>query len=187
MSIPPVALQARLANGQQTPYMSTETWIDGTVHGDLPRERLARLHNVNQTIVSQANPHVIPFITHRQQRGVRAFGKYVVSSVIHTGSAELLDIGRHMLNKTPFSPLLDQAHAVAAQTYLGDINIQFPFQPKAYLQVIANPNAAGLANYIRLGEQATWPQIAMIRDLTRISRVFPECVAMIKWRIATTA
>ena len=184
---PPVALQARRANGQQTPYMSTETWIDGTVHGDLPRERLARLHNVNQTIVSQANPHVIPFITHRQQRGVRAFGKYVVSSVIHTGSAELLDIGRHMLNKTPFSPLLDQAHAVAAQTYLGDINIQFPFQPKAYLKVIANPNAAGLANYIRLGEQATWPQIAMIRDLTRISRVFPECVAMIKGRIATTA
>jgi NTE family protein len=107
--------------------------------------------------------------------------------VIHTGSAELLDIGRHMLNKTPFSPLLDQAHAVAAQTYLGDINIQFPFQPKAYLQVIANPNAAGLANYIRLGEQATWPQIAIIRDLTRISRVFPECVAMIKGRIATTA
>ena len=184
---PPVALQARRANGQQIPYMSTETWIDGTVHGDLPRERLARLHNVNQTIVSQANPHVIPFITHRRQRGVRAFGKYVVSSVIHTGSAELLDIGRHMFNKTPLSPLLDQAHAVAAQTYLGDINIQFPFSPKAYLRVMANPTAAGLANYIRLGEQATWPQIPMIRDLTRISRVFPECVAMIKGRIATTA
>jgi len=49
--------------------------------------------------------------------------------------------------------------------------------------VIANPSPAGLANYIRMGEQATWPQIAMIRDLTRISRVFPECIAMIKQRI----
>ncbi len=184
---PPVALQARRADGRQVPYMSTETWIDGTVHGDLPRERLARLHNVNQTIVSQANPHVIPFITHRRQRGVRAFGKYVASSLIHTGSAELLDIGRHLFNKTPLSPLLDQAHAVAAQTYLGDINIQFPFQPKAYLRVMANPTAAGLANYIRLGEQATWPQIPMIRDLTRISRVFPECIAIIKGRMATMA
>jgi TAG lipase/steryl ester hydrolase/phospholipase A2/LPA acyltransferase len=180
----PVALQARHANGQQIPYMSTETWIDGTVHGDLPRERLARLHNVNQTIVSQANPHVIPFITHKKQRGIRAVGKHVVSSLIHTSSAELLDIGRHVLQKTPLSPLLTQAHAVAAQSYLGDINIQFPFQPKAYLKVVANPNAAGLANYIRLGEQATWPQIPMIRDLTRISRVFPECIAVIKGRIA---
>jgi NTE family protein len=180
----PVALQARRSNGQQMPYMSTETWIDGTVHGDLPRERLARLHNVNQTIVSQANPHVIPFITHKKQRGISAVGKHVVSSLIHTSSAELLDIGRHVLQKTPLSPLLDQAHAVAAQTYLGDINIQFPFSPKAYLKVIANPNAAGLANYIRLGEQATWPQIPMINDLTRISRVFPECVAVIKGRIA---
>jgi NTE family protein len=180
---PPMALHARRADGKKVRYMSTETWIDGTVHGDLPRERLARLHNVNQTIVSQANPHVIPFITHRRQRGVLAFGKHVVSSLIHTGSAELLDIGRHLLDGTPLSPLLDQAHAVAAQTYLGDINIQFPFRPTAYLEVISNPSPAGLADYIRLGERATWPQVAMIHDMTRISRVFPQCLAVIRERI----
>jgi len=180
---PPVALQARRADGRQAPYMSTETWIDGTVHGDLPRERLARLHNVNQTIVSQANPHVIPFITHRRQRGVQAFGKRVVSSFIHTGTAELLDIGKHLFEKTPLNPVLAQAHAVAAQTYLGDINIQYPFRPSAYLKVISNPTPQGLADYIRAGETATWPQLAMIRDLTRISRVFPECIAVIRERM----
>lgn len=180
---PPVALQARRADGRQASYMSTETWIDGTVHGDLPRERLARLHNVNQTIVSQANPHVIPFITHRRQRGVRAFGKRVVSSFIHTGTAELLDIGKHLFEKTPLNPVLAQAHAVAAQTYLGDINIQYPFRPSAYLKVISNPTPQGLADYIRAGEKATWPQLAMIRDLTRISRVFPECIAVIRERM----
>ena len=180
---PPVALQARRSDGRQVPYMSTETWIDGTVHGDLPRERLARLHNINQTIVSQANPHVIPFITHRKQRGVKAFGKQVVSSLIHTGSAELLDIGRHLFDKTPLSPVLAQAHAVAAQSYLGDINIHYPFRPAAYLTVISNPTLQGLADYIRAGEKAAWPQIAMIRDLTRISRVFPECIAVIRSRM----
>lgn len=66
---------------------------------------------------------------------------------------------------------------------MGDINIQFPFSVKAYLKVIANPSPAGLVDYIRMGEQATWPQMAMIRDLTRISRVFPECIALIKQRI----
>ena len=180
---PAVGLQARGADGRQVPYMSTEKWIDGAVHGDLPRERLARLHNVNQTIVSQANPHIIPFITHRNQRGVRAVSKQVLSSLIHVGSAELLDIGRHVMHKTPFNPMMTQAHAVASQSYVGDINIQFPFQPKTYLKVISNPTPQTLAHYIRLGERATWPQITMIRDMTRISRLFAECIAMIKQRV----
>jgi TAG lipase/steryl ester hydrolase/phospholipase A2/LPA acyltransferase len=80
-------------------------------------------------------------------------------------------------------PVFNQAHAVASQSYLGDINIQFPFQPAAYLKVISNPTPKTLAHYIRLGEQATWPQISMIRDMTRISRLFPECIALIKARM----
>lgn len=184
---PPVALKSRGADGQQVPYMSTETWIDGAMRSDLPQDRLARLHNINQTIVSQANPLVIPFITHRQQRGVRAFGKYVFASLIHTGSAELLGMGRQLFGKSLISPVLNQAHALAAQNYLGDINIRFPFKPKAYLKVISTPTAQGLADYIRLGEHASWPQIPMIYDLTRISRVFLECIEKIKAKMEQTA
>lgn len=180
---PPVALKARGADGQHVPYMSTEKWIDGTLYADLPRERLARLHNVNQTIVSQANPHIIPFTTHRNKRGARAFGKQVMSSVIHVGSAELLNIGRHFLEKTPLNPVLSQAYAVASQSYLGDINIQFPFSPTSYLKLISNPTEQGFKDYIHLGEQATWPQIEMIRNATRIGRLFPECIAVIKKRV----
>ena len=184
---PPVALQARGADGRPVPYMSTETWIDGAMRSDLPQDRLARLHNINQTIVSQANPFVIPFITHRQQSGVRAFGKYVLASLIHTGSAELLGIGRQLFGKTRLSPVLDRAHAIAAQNYLGDINIRFPFKPKAYLKVLATPNSKELTDYIRLGEHATWPQIPMIHDLTRISRVFLECIETIRAKMDQTA
>ncbi len=180
---PAVALQARKADGSQVPYMSTETWIDGALHGDVPRDRLARLHNISQTIVSQANPHVLPFITHKNHRGVRAFGKQVVASVIHHGSAELLDIGRNFTYKTALNPLLNQAHAIASQQYLGDINIHFPFKPTAYLKVVSNPTPQGLVDYIRLGERATWPQIAMIRDMTRISRLFAECIEVIQKRV----
>ncbi len=180
---PPVALKARDRNGQQVPYMSTEMWIDGALHGDIPRERLARLHNISQTIVSQANPHVIPFITHKNHRGMRAFGKQVVASVIHHGSAELFDIGRNITHKTPLNTLLNQAHAIASQEYLGDINLHFPFKPAAYLKVLSNPTPKELMNYIRLGEQATWPRIAMIRDMTRISRLFTECIEVIQKRV----
>lgn len=180
---PAVQLKARGADGRLVPYLSTEKWIDGSLHGDLPRERLARLNNVNQTIVSQANPHVIPFTTHKHKRGVIAFGKQVLSTLIHKGSAEALDLSRQFFDKTPLRPLISQAHALASQTYLGDINIQFPFSPIAYLKVISNPTEKVLMDYIHLGEQATWPQIAMIRDTTRISRLFEECIGIIQKRI----
>lgn len=180
---PPVALQARARDGRQVPYMSTEKWIDGALHGDVPRERLARLLNISQTIVSQANPHVIPFITHKNQRGARAFGKQVAATVIHEGSAELLDISRQLTDKTPFHQIFSQAYAIASQQYLGDINLHFPFKPREYLKVISNPTPQRLKEYIRMGERATWPRVAMIRDMTRISRLFPECIEVIKKRI----
>ncbi|KAK9452648.1 acyl transferase/acyl hydrolase/lysophospholipase, partial [Dipodascopsis uninucleata] len=37
-------------------------WIDGSVANDLPMSRLNEMFNVNHFIVSQVNPHVIPFL-----------------------------------------------------------------------------------------------------------------------------
>ena len=57
---PPVTLLAKNKNGNTVPYMESEKWIDGSVHLDVPMQRIIRLHNVSRSIVSQANPHVIP-------------------------------------------------------------------------------------------------------------------------------
>lgn len=180
---PPVSLKARGADGRQVPYMRTEKWVDGALHSDIPRERLARLHNINQLIVSQANPHVIPFTTHKNKRGMIAFGKQVLSTIIHTGSREVLDLSRHFFDRTPLRSVINQAYAIASQTYLGDINIQFPFSFSAYRKVIANPTRQDLMDYVHMGEQATWPQMAMIRDTTRIGRLFDECIEIVKKRV----
>lgn len=185
---PPVTLQARDAGGDatgETPYMPTERWIDGSVHGDLPLMRMARLHNVNKTIVSQANPHVVPFISEEHQRSIGATLKRATVSLLHGQIATALKLTR----ESPTSsiaivrPLLEQAHAMATQNYLGDINIHFPFQPALYRKVLANPKPGDLETFIRLGEQATWPQLAMIRDQTRISRVFAECIGRLKKQV----
>ena len=42
--------------------MADETWIDGSVESDLPMKRISQLFNVNHFIVSQVNPHVVPFL-----------------------------------------------------------------------------------------------------------------------------
>ncbi|TKV67051.1 DUF3336 domain-containing protein [Marinobacter panjinensis] len=180
---PPVTLQARDndkgKNGKK-PYMPTERWIDGSVHGDLPLLRMARLHNVNRTIVSQANPHVLPFISHHHERGPGASAKQAAASILHAQVATTLQLTRNSWSSTILRPLLEQAHAMATQTYLGDINIQFPFRPLLYRKVLTNPGREDLEMFIRLGEQATWPRLAMIRDQTRISRTFSNCIARLE-------
>src|SRR5262249_7875364 len=60
---PPVMLMTRDENGRRVPYMPLLRWTDGSLKSDLPMLRLRRLHNVNHFIVSQTNPHVLPFVT----------------------------------------------------------------------------------------------------------------------------
>ena len=67
-------------------------YMDGSVALDLPLERLRELFNVNHFIVSQVNPHVIPFLFRAQslsdaaplQRLIRYLGtevNHIVTSV----------------------------------------------------------------------------------------------------------
>jgi NTE family protein len=60
---PPVTLQALDDDGQLKSYLPSRRWVDGSVSDDMPAKRLARLYGVNHYIVSQTNPHVLPFVT----------------------------------------------------------------------------------------------------------------------------
>jgi len=49
--------------GRAQPWnASPQRWIDGSVDNDLPMTKLSELFNVNHFIVSQVNPHIVPFL-----------------------------------------------------------------------------------------------------------------------------
>jgi NTE family protein len=181
---PPAMLHERDRSGAVVPYMPTERWIDGSLHGDVPMLRLSRLHNVNHSIVSQANPHVVPFIPQGRSSGPVALTWRMLSSMAQAQAAEVLGTSRNLWGSGPARPLLDRVHAVTKQSYLGDINIHFPFQPALYRKMLSNPDLDALKLYIRLGERATWPQIAIVRDQTRLSRTFEDVIARLTRRLA---
>lgn len=59
---------AKAKDGSIHPYYMTSlrgnfTFIDGSVSNDIPVERMSELFNINTYIVSQVNPHFIPFIS----------------------------------------------------------------------------------------------------------------------------
>lgn len=67
------------------------------------------------------------------------------------------------------------------------MHIQLPFKPHLYARVMKNPTLEQFEQFILLGEQATWPQIPMINDRTRISRLIGTYIGRLMQRMAARA
>jgi NTE family protein len=170
---PPVTLAARNKYGERQEYLPSRKWVDGSMSDDLPAKRLARLYGVNHFIVSQTNPHIIPFISdsRRKQNALS-----VVAAATTKTAREWINAGATILRK-PISrrPALqrwaDTMLAVINQDYIGDINILPPYRIHRPTKLLDHLSAREITSLISMGERATWPKIEMIRIQTRISRV----------------
>lgn len=182
---PPVMLQARDYAGRVTPYMPSKRWIDGSLSSDLPMLRLARLHNVNHYIVSQTNPHVVPFMRERQalrekpKRGLMPLARDLVTH----GSAGALKLARRHLDPYGGGLVVAKLDNITRQRYSGDVNIFPRHTARQLLGMFANPSSDDIQNYIREGERATWPRLERIRNQTRISRAFEDCLLLLKQQL----
>lgn len=179
-AFPPAVLEQRGRDGTARRYMGTETWIDGTFKGDVPKQRLSRLHGVNHFIVSQVNPHVAPVGRIVQRRGVMPFLVDAAVSSVRVRAAHDLGLVRRALAPTPLFGAVDLAHSLVDQSYGGDIDIHPRFRPVALLRTFANLSRKELDAHALEGERSTWPLIARIRDQTRVERALARAVASLK-------
>ncbi len=172
---PPVMLLAKNKNGDTIPYMESEKWIDGSVHLDVPMQRIIRLHNVSRSIVSQANPHVIPFVNEEKKQGLLPFVEDLISSTLQTQLLKFMDIGVGLSEKMPWLSIVDKARSMIDQEYKGDINIYYPMTLGSVTKIVSNPNQEEFEEYIRKGELATWPKVAFIRDQMHLNKILEGC------------
>jgi NTE family protein len=175
-AFPGATLYQRLRSGESVPYMGTETWIDGSLKGDLPMRRLSRLHNVNHFIVSQVNPHVAPVRRVTRKRGVVPVVSGVIVSSFRTQVAHQLQLARDFTKNTPLYGTFDVAHSLADQPYGGDIDIHPRLRPIALLRAMSNISHEELEQHIHEGERATWPMLARVRDQTCVSRALDAAI-----------
>lgn len=171
----PVQLKAKDAEGNIVPFMETELWADGGVSTDIPMARIGRLFNANHFIVSQANPHVLPFVSNRIKSGFVPMMLDFASSSIHAQWHQVISVTRKHTQNRKLRFWMDRADALLGQDYLGDINLHPDFPLKKYLKVMANPTDEEIHDFILTGEKSTWPNLAKIRNHTRISRVLARC------------
>lgn len=174
---PPVQLRAKNFAGKSVAYMPNSRWIDGSVHEDIPKDKVNRLHNVNHYIVSQTNPHVVPFLSEEaEETGLLPFLQDVVLKGPMVQIEHFLDLVHRHFDFPGLTPMIKKAHAIASQTYSGDITVY----PDRHLMNIGktftNFGPKEIQRMITEGRRATWPKVERIRNTTQISRTFDSCL-----------
>ena len=150
-------------------------WRDGSFKDELPFGALKEHFNVNWTIVSQVEPHLVPFffenrgspgemVAHNQGRGWR--GGFVSSYLERLLKLELIK-WMSLVRDFKLMPNVfgNDVSSVFLGKWHGDCTVCAPLYFKDYLNLVSDPSTPSKINgYINGGEQATWRKIGMIAD-----------------------
>ncbi|KAK0382704.1 hypothetical protein NLU13_9800 [Sarocladium strictum] len=181
--------------GEHQPWNPTpQRWIDGSVDNDLPMTRLAEMFNVNHFIVSQVNPHVVPFLSkddhltpgsnakRRQRMASRDDSEW-----IHTLTALAKDEALHRLHfmaELGIMPnLATKFRSILSQKYSGDINILPEMSMHDLPGLLSNPTVDFMLRVSLAGERATWPKLSRIRDRCAIELALDQAVHRLRTRV----
>ncbi|MCP5160613.1 MAG: DUF3336 domain-containing protein [Hahellaceae bacterium] len=183
---PPVMLMKKDGKGSITPYMSRLRWVDGSVTSDLPIERLMHLYDVNYSIVSQTNPHIVPFLNRQERKkktSMLALPSRIMKAEVQFHGKAAFDYLRKHVEPELLRQLAGHAYTIMAQRYSGDVNIAPRYTFKHYASMLSNPTPEFVKEMILQGERATWPKIAMIRTHSKISTTLERCISRLKSQI----
>jgi NTE family protein len=183
---PPVKLTSKRQNGQLTPYMANTRWVDGSVRSDFPQQKMARLYNLNYTIASQVNPHIVPFMQsdlERYRSDMLSWPERIIRRQGKVIARGLMDFSRGRMGKIPpIRRLLDHGFGVVNQGYYGDLNIVGNYSLRHYSYMFQNPRPYLFKLLQREGERATWPKISSIETHARVGKTIQHCLELLSYQ-----
>ena len=167
---------------------SPQHWIDGSVDGDLPMTRLAEMFNVNHFIVSQVNPHVVPFLpTEEDVLHLDKSTKDNGASLVDKISLLAVDEALHRMNILTelgvLPTLMTKCSSLLAQRYSGDITICPEIKFSDIPKVLQNPTPEFMLEACLSGERATWPKLSRIRNHLAIELALDDAVQKLRTRV----
>jgi TAG lipase / steryl ester hydrolase / phospholipase A2 / LPA acyltransferase len=168
-----------------------QRWIDGSVDNDLPMTRLAEMFNVNHFIVSQVNPHVVPFlakddaaITRDSQNTSSGAGTTDwLFTVTNLAKGEALHRMQVLADLGIFPNLVTKARSVLSQKYSGDITILPEIYYRDIPRMLKNPTADFMVQACLSGERATWPKLSRIRNHCAVELELDAAVQQLRARV----
>ncbi|XP_071714202.1 triacylglycerol lipase SDP1-like [Rutidosis leptorrhynchoides] len=178
-------LMAKDSNGEIVPYYPSwgpeeaknsyfRRWRDGSLEIDLPKMQLKELFNVNQFIVCQANPHIVPIL--RLKEFMRACGGKLAAKVAHLVEMEV----KHRCNQVlEIGGPLGGLAKLFAQDWEGDITIVMPANLAQYSKIIQNPSRTELQIAANQGRSCTQEKLSVIKASCGIELALDECVSIL--------
>ncbi|KAJ8069980.1 hypothetical protein OCU04_000384 [Sclerotinia nivalis] len=166
-----------------------QRWIDGSVDNDLPMTRLAEMFNVNHFIVSQVNPHVIPFITKEEEAIKEAVlkegdgGPGWVYSLTKLAKAEALHRMQVLAELGVFPNLVTKCKSILSQKYSGDITILPEISFKDFPRILKNPTSEFMVQACLAGERATWPKLSRVWNHCAVELELDAAVQQLRARV----
>ncbi|KAJ5175198.1 uncharacterized protein N7482_001075 [Penicillium canariense] len=164
-------------------------YIDGSVDGDLPMTRLSEMFNVNHFIVSQVNPHVVPFLP--KEDGPRYAAEPSPSiiprwlnTMTHLAKDEVLHRMTVLSELGVFPTSMTKAASIMNQKYSGDINIYPKLSSSNFPRILENPTTEFMVEACLSGERATWPRLSRIRNACAIELALDRAIHQMRARVA---
>ncbi|RKG29051.1 DUF3336 domain-containing protein [Acinetobacter tianfuensis] len=183
---PPVRLTSKRYDGEYTPYMASTRWVDGSVRSDFPQEKMSRLYNINYSIASQVNPHVVPFMQDdisRYRKDMLSWPERIVRRQGKVIAKGVMDFARERVGLVPpVRRLLDHGYGVVDQRYYGDVNIVGKYSLRHYSYMLQNPRPYLFKILQKEGERATWPKISLIETHARVGKTIQHCLELLKYQ-----
>ena len=164
-------------------------WIDGSVDNDLPMTRLAEMFNVNHFIVSQVNPHVVPFLEKEEeivaaevQGAAFSVGPHWMSSVASLAKGEVLRRLQVLADMGVFPTYVTKLRGLLSQRYSGDINIFPAISYTDFPRVLSNPTTEYMLGCLLTGQRATWPKLSRIKNHVAIELALDSLIQKLRAR-----
>lgn len=166
--------------GEPVPFIAGELWYDGSVACDLPKKELSRYFNVNHFIVSQVNPHIIPFFHFQADTLIYRKDKSWLKRLWFAGNEEF----RHWVKKLfrvgllPKTGMGEVPYLMLSQDYVGDITINpigsaWKALPD-FVNLTTNPTADHIAYVTSTAQRRTWPLLNQIKWALLVERTLDE-------------
>lgn len=176
--------------GEPVPWNDLQRqYIDGSVDGDLPMTRLSEMFNVNHFIVSQVNPHVVPFLPKDDSPGnSRKPESHSVprwlNAMTHLAKDEVLHRMTVLSEMGIFPTSLTKVVSIVNQRYSGDINIYPEILYANFPRILKNPTTDFMLKACLCGERATWPKFSRIRNHCAIELALDSAIQTMRARVA---
>ena len=179
--------------GEAAPWNpSAQRWIDGSVDGDIPMTRLAEMFNVNHFIVSQVNPHVVPFLAKEEDSimqeaqkasSIGVSGPTWLTNAGHLAKSEALHRMHILVDMGVFPNTLTKVISVLSQKYSGDITIMPEVSYADFPRILKNPTTEFMLQATLCGERATWPKLSRIRNHCAIELALDDAIQRLRERV----